>query len=300
MKRERQSKVEPRMVKGAQSAFDFAPEAAPAVQPAAVAGRRSTSKVPQEPRGKQTEPSPLPAQTEKRKPAAKQRKTLPVAEKDTGLQKATVATGRKSRPVVSTSEVSGPVAAVVAPVAKPSVKQRPQRKVRSAHVATVDVQPISAIEPAAPLVASQMATTAPQKEKQTARPRVRQAKAQTLVVPAPQTPQLDTQPQPRTEVKKRASKAVAAAKADDKPSISAVQKAHVPAATSDSLTAVAPQAQPVTVAAPVAPPTWRYVGAREEADRLYRRRFGTEDVPEPMMIAGTWAYALPAMRRPLA
>lgn len=305
MRRERQSKVESHSVDRTQGAFDFAPEATPTLKPAAAAARRSASSSSPAPRAKRAERVQVPEQPAEVKPAAKQRKASPAAENDTGRQKAPMTGGRKSKPVVSTSEPPVPAATVVAPVAESPAKRQPQRKKQPATVPLVDTHPITAIEPGASLAAGDSVTTAPHKEKRVAGPRERQAKAQTPVVPAPQTPQPDTQPLPRTEAKPRGSKPKdVAAKKDLMPSnstkVSASQAANIPAPSSDSSTAVTAQAQPVPTAAPAAPSTWRYVGKREEADQLYRRRFGTEDVPEPMMIAGTWAYALPAMRRPLA
>ena len=55
-------------------------------------------------------------------------------------------------------------------------------------------------------------------------------------------------------------------------------------------------AEPPPAAPPVA--TWRYQGAREEADQAYRRRFQIEEVPEPGLVNGVWAYPLPPLQRP--
>lgn len=42
--------------------------------------------------------------------------------------------------------------------------------------------------------------------------------------------------------------------------------------------------------------SWRYLGDRDEADRAYCFRFGVNQAPEPVVVAGgTWAYALPGV-----
>lgn len=304
MRRERQSNVDSHGGSGAQSAFEFAAEAKATQEPAPRAARRSASRVSQEPREQRVESMPLLEQPPEVKPKGKQRAVQSAGKKSSGTQKAPVRAGRASSPAASKSEVPAPVAAEVASVVEHSVTRRPQRKDKQATMPPVERQSSPAVVTDVSLASRHSVTTAPRQDTRAARPGARQAKAQTPLTPAPKTPQPDAPAKPRTEVKKRVSEAVAAVKAKAKPSssaeASAVQVSNVPAPSSDSSPAVAVPVQPVQIAAPVAPPTWRYVGTREEADRLYRRRFGTEDVPEPMMIAGTWAYTLPAMRRPLA
>ncbi len=51
---------------------------------------------------------------------------------------------------------------------------------------------------------------------------------------------------------------------------------------------------PVTAAARLTVPTWRYQGEREAADLAYCARFGVTAAPEPIALqGGAWAYALP-------
>lgn len=39
--------------------------------------------------------------------------------------------------------------------------------------------------------------------------------------------------------------------------------------------------------------TWRYIGARDEADFAYCRRFDISPAPEPLHAYGAWCYPLP-------
>lgn len=307
MRREKQQTAASRDIKGTQGAFDFAHEAGATVKVVAAIGRRPVPGSAPSSRGKRVERVQVPEQPPEVKPTSTQRKARPVQEHGAERQKVPVTAGRKARPAASTPDVSSPAVVVVASVAEPVAKGRQPRKVRPASVPAVNVQPISAIVQDTPRAAGDTtATPIPRKEKQTARPRVRQGTVETPAVPVAPIPQPDTQPQPPAEAKKRARRTVVVAKTDVKPAVPAeivpVQADHIPAPSTDApgvLTLQAPS-QPVATVVTLAPPTWRYVGKREEADQLYRRRFGTEVVPEPTMIAGTWAYALPAIRRPLA
>lgn len=190
--------------------------------------------------------------------------------------------------------------------ARPKAKQAIQLRVR-AKKTQVQQEPAAEL-PQPAIKPEQSIATSEAKPK-----RVRQAKQQVQAVPEAQTvsdaqvmqaPEPTVQPQPRKQEKKRSTKVAVADVQEITPVTQEITSTSpktlaVPGgvrAVSETLPVLAPSA-PIPVAPPASPPTWRYVGNREEADRLYRRRFGTENVPEPTLIAGALAYALPAMRR---
>ena len=304
MKRARQQPAEQYDIRGTQSAFDFGQEAGAATEVATPAARRPAVSALPAPRTKRAERAPKPDQPPPARRAGTERAGSPALGAGHRVrQEVPVAVHPIPKPGESTPEMPVQPVTGAAHTGRPA-KLRPEPGDRPKRVPRVDVQTRPAVESTGglPVVADKTAT--PRLKVQPAQPRVRKSRAQRPAPSEAPAPQPDGQQLPPARAK-RGENVVAAGEEGVQPppstAVSSSPGVHVPdppvAPSSDTPdVATAPdEAQPGPTSSPLAPPTWRYVGSRDDADRLYRRRFGTDDVPEPAMISGTWAYALPAM-----
>ena len=305
MRRARQQSAEQYDTRGIQSAFDFGQEAGATAEVATPAARRPAAGALPAPRTKRAERAPKPDQPPPVQRPVIERAGSPAPGAGRRVrQEAPAAVHPVSKPAASTPEVPEQPVTRGAHAGRPA-KPRPDPGDRPKRVPRVVVPAAPAAETGGASLAKSDTTAPPRGKAQAAHPRVRKAKEQRRALPEAPAPQPDEQQQLPPARAKRGGNAVAAGEGAVQPPPSAAVPSspdvHVPeppvAPSQDtSEEATAPdEAQPVPMSSPLAPPTWRYVGSRDDADRLYRRRFGTDDVPEPAMISGTWAYALPAM-----
>jgi hypothetical protein len=284
-----------------QGAFSFGHEPGATVEAKTPAGRRASSISSPAPRAKRAERVPGPDQPTGARQAGKQSARQPAAKGGPKQQKEPVEISHGSTPAVSTPEESAQTVAVDGPTARRPSKRR-RHEDQPTHVPSVDVQPVlTTKQEGASGAAGDTTIALSGGERQTVQPRVRKAKAQVSPVTGDQTPQAGEQIRPPTGAKRRGEKAarVPGVQSSVSTDASSPKGDHVPAPSNDvpGVPSVVDQGQPSPATSPIVPATWRYMGPREDADRLYQRRFGTDDVPEPTMVAGSWAYSLPVTRR---
>jgi len=258
MRRATQRQAGQHGAKGTQGVFNFDTEAGATGEAETPAGKQPALRSAAMPQRKRAGSEP--ASPPQVRCPAKQRTGNVAVEKGPVRQQPSVAVLRGAQLTVTTLEMPGQVFPVDAPAADRSVKPRLRQDGRPKRVPAVDVQ----------------------------------------------TLQPDQQFRPPTRAKRRGVNAVvegdpsvqpiASAGVSTLPEVHAAPPALAPSHEASGALPAFDQVQPAPLTVVPAPATWRYQGPREEADRMYQRRFKTDKVPEPTMISGAWAYALPVLR----